>query len=212
MGRRGNDWLHTCQSLRRLVILDKYYRVTSILSPYSDYDHIPRETLEKASDRGTRVHDYCSAYALGATVIGIDDDCKPYFNSFKEWFDMLDVEVFFSEKRFFSKKAMLTGKIDLVCRVEGVSDCVVIDIKTPQSQLVSWKLQTAAYQWLLKDNGHTVVHRGCLMLSNKGRTAKFARYDDFEEAWGIYKGLLEAYTYFDAVGQNKFSRKEERWT
>lgn len=192
--------------------MDKYYRVTSILSPYSDYDLIPPGTLKKASDRGSSVHDYCSAYALGGTVIDVDDDCKPYFKSFKEWFDMLNVEVFFSEKRFFSRKAMLTGKLDLFCSIEGISDCVVIDIKTPQSHLATWQLQTAAYQWLLQDNGFTVMNRGCLMLKKDGRMAKFVEHKDFDGAWGIYKGLLEAYAYFDIVGENKYSRKEEQWT
>lgn len=192
--------------------MDKYYRVTSILSPYSDYDHIPKETLERASVRGSRVHDYCSAYALGGTVIDVDEDCKPYFKSFKKWFNMLEVEVFFSEKRFFSKKAMLTGKLDLFCRVDGISDAVVIDIKTPQSHLATWQLQTAAYKWLLRDNGFTVMDRGCLMLSRNGAVAKFVRHDNFDDAWGIYKGLLDAYAYFDCVGQNKYSREEQEWT
>ncbi|MCK5345919.1 MAG: hypothetical protein KAR20_21060, partial [Candidatus Heimdallarchaeota archaeon] len=110
----------------------KHYRVTSILEPFIDFSHIPPSVLENASDRGTRVHDYCSRYAMGGIVVCIDDDCKPYFKSFKQWFDQFVKEVHISEVRFYSDLAKLTGKLDLFCKVEGISEGVLIDLKTPQ--------------------------------------------------------------------------------
>lgn len=186
----------------------KHYRVTEILEVFSDFDSIPRQILENASDRGNRVHDYCSRYALGGTVLIVDEDCKPYFDSFKKWFDEFVEEVFLSEERFYIDSAMLTGKLDLYCRVEGMGDALVIDIKTPQQQKCSWELQTAAYQWLLSENGHTPSGRGVLMLSKKGSMAKFVKHDQYLFCKELYTGLLEAYKYFDMRGENKYTREK----
>jgi hypothetical protein len=176
---------------------------------FSDFDHIPPKIIDNAKDRGTRVHDYCSRHALGGTILSIDKDCEPYFESFTKWFDEYVEEVFFSEERYYFDSAMLTGKLDLYCRAEGIGDALVIDIKTPQKQKASWLLQTAAYQWILEGNGLNPSGRGVLMLSNKGKMAKFVKHYRYEESRDLYKGLLDAYAFFDIAGENKYSKEKE---
>ncbi len=188
---------------------NKYYRVTEVLQPFSDFDHIPEKNVKRAADRGQRVHDYCSAYALGGTIIDVDIDCKPYFKSFKLWFNEYVTEVHISEQRFYSRGDMLTGKLDLYCFSQSMGGNLIIDIKTPQIYSASWQLQTAAYQRLLMVNEITpaINGRGCLMLSRKGHMAIFKPQEDFEGAWNIYQGLLNAYIFFDLSGVNRYTRQ-----
>ena len=183
--------------------------MSSVLGIFSDFDGIPPKILNNAADRGTRVHDYCSRYALGGTILSIDDDCKPYFKSFTKWFDMLVKEVFISEERLFCDTRNLTGKLDLFCKVEGISGALVIDIKTPQQYKGGWMLQTAAYQWLLEENGYEPLKRGVLMLSNKGKIAKFVENTEYAFCKNLFSGLLRAYSFYDNLGENKYEREKE---
>lgn len=78
-----------------------YYRVSSILEPFSGLHNIQKDVLEAAADRGTRVHAFCELYAKGMLFMEVDEDCVSYFESFKEWFDSVVEKVEFTEKRLF---------------------------------------------------------------------------------------------------------------
>ena len=45
-----------------------YPRVTEILKPFTSYDKVPREVLDKAAARGTSVHAICAGIAKGAWI------------------------------------------------------------------------------------------------------------------------------------------------
>lgn len=180
-----------------------FYRVTQILERFSDFGSIPNEVLLTATDRGTRVHDYCSSHALGGTLLNIDDDCAPYFDSFTQWFDKYVTTVHFSEERFYDEKKMLTGKIDLYCFSEEMGGNIIIDIKTPQNYIPIWQLQIAAYQKLMENQDfHPKIDRnGCLMLNKNGKMARYIPLQDYETIWNLFEGLLNIHVFLNICNQ-----------
>ncbi len=62
-----------------------YTRVTEILSPFSGLDKVPKEILENAGRRGTKVHDICEGIVKGVGDWGVDDETRGYIHSFNQW-------------------------------------------------------------------------------------------------------------------------------
>jgi len=172
---------------------------------------IPPQVLENACLRGQRIHDLCEDYVkTGNTFCPVISD-QPYFESFIKWFDSRVEAYYFAEHRITSDSAMLTGRIDLLVKMKGdIDGATVIDIKTCAQEAVSWKLQTAAYQWLCEEEFKCmVIRRGSLLLSKNGRSAKFLEYDDYTYHWRVFKSLLEAHMFFDSYEENPYRKKAE---
>ena len=174
-----------------------YLRVTEVLMPFSTLTEIDPQTLANAADRGTRVHSYCEAHALGLFVADVDEDCKNYFNVFKVWFDEMVEKVLHSEKRMNSPTLRLSGAMDMIAILKGDTKPTLVDIKTPASPSTSWQLQTAAYQLLAKEClNENVERRICLMLPKYKDTAKVVEYEDHKGDQAKYLMALELYRFF----------------
>lgn len=176
-------------------IREGYTRVTEVLSPFSDFSHIEPAVLANAADRGSRVHDYCEAHAKHLFVFDVDKDCKPYFESFKRWFDETVEEVAVVEERFYSDTYRITGKVDLICRLKGDECFSIVDYKTPASVSLTWDLQSAAYRLLTADRVPT-ERRLILMLPKDGSDAKVIEFTNHEQAQELYLNALKLYRYF----------------
>lgn len=181
-------------------IPEGYARVTDVLKPYSGLDGIDDRVLARAADRGTRVHDFCELYIRNLLIEEVDQDCKTYFEAFKEWYDLCVDEVIMIEERINSAAYKLSGKFDILCILKGDDFPTIVDIKTPQNSSSTWPLQTAAYRILLREERDIVANRrGCLMLPNDyptKRTAKFLEYNQHERDEELYLQALQLYRYF----------------
>lgn len=176
-----------------------YSRVTEILNPFNGLSSIDPCTLQKAADRGTRVHAYCEAHALGLFVTEVDEDCKNYFEAFQRWFDKMVTKVIMLETRINSDKYMLSGAFDMLVVLKGdADDCLsLVDIKTPQSPSKTWALQTAAYKMLLREEMAIHVDRRlCLMLPKFDSCANVCEYKDHIRDEELYLMALRLYRYF----------------
>jgi hypothetical protein len=174
-----------------------YIRVTEVLTPFSTLTEIDPQTLANAADRGTRVHSYCEAHALGLFVADVDDDCKNYFEAFKKWFDNTVVDVLCVERRLNLPTLKLSGAVDMVVLLKGDDELSLIDIKTPQSASISWQLQTAAYQLLAKEVADIHASRRiCLMLPKYSDAAKVVEYENHDRDQDLYLKALELYRFF----------------
>jgi hypothetical protein len=179
------------------TIPDGYTRVTEVLSPFAKLDHIDPIVLENAADRGRRVHKYCESYALGLFVADVDNDCKHYFNAFKEWFDYSVVGVVHTEMRINSDKLKLTGAFDMSVLLKGDDGLTLIDIKTPQNASSTWQLQTAAYQMLAREEAQIDFKRRiALKLPRDPRRAQIVEYTDHLKDQELYLKALELYRFF----------------
>ena len=181
-------------------IPEGYVRVTDVLKPYSGLDSIDDRVLARAADRGTRVHDFCELYARNLLIEEPDDDCKVYFEAFKEWFDNCVDHVEMLEHRINSVEYKVSGKFDLLVRFKGDDELTIVDIKTPQNASKTWALQTAAYRLLLREEGIETQRRGCLMLPNDSptkRSARFMEYTQHDHHESAFLKALELYRFFN---------------
>lgn len=178
---------------------NSYTRVTQILKPFSNFDHIDTTTLHNAADRGTRVHAYCESHALGLFVTDVDEDCKNYFECYQRWFDAMVQKVLHVEIPVASEKyRFCTHGIDLIAFLKGDDYPSIIDLKTPLSPSLTWQLQTAAYQILAEKTLEIPIKRRiCLMLPKFKDDVKVIEYPDDAGDRDKFLKALELYRFFN---------------
>ncbi len=183
----------------------KYLSVTTVLNPFIDFSMVRPDVLTAASDRGTKVHHIClKVYAAGIPALSIPEDCKPYVESFKQWFDEWVDVVAGIEAEFIDKTFGIVGHIDLICRlIDG--RIVIVDLKTPAVESPTWKAQLAAYRYLvnLYYEKNRLTYRisaanGCmsLRLKRNGRPAAATPYQYSNDDFAAFMSALNAYRYF----------------
>ncbi len=184
---------------QELVFPESYVRVTSVLKPFSNFDHINQTTLHNAADRGTRVHAYCESHALNLFVSEVDDDCKNYFEVFKEWFDEMVVQVLHVEVPLGSEQyRFCTHGVDLIAILKGDKGASIVDYKTPENESLSWQLQTAAYDLLVEEClGIKIERRLCLKLPKYDKKVKVVEYENHKQDRKLFLNALELYRFFN---------------
>ncbi len=174
-----------------------YARVTEILQPFTSFDGIHPAVLAKAADRGTRVHKYCELYTQNLLIEKVDEDCRPYIESFTQWFDAMIEDVWVSEMRLSCSKYLVTGKLNMVTRLKEDKSETIVDLKTPQQASLSWRLQTAAYRYLMRAcEGIDIPRRICLILDKEGGSPKIVEYTDHEADERLFLGAAELFHFF----------------
>lgn len=169
-----------------------YVRVTSVLKVFQDFSNVLPQVLERAADRGQRVHQLCEAHSLGLFIPEVDDDCKHYFSAFTEWFDSRVEKVLVQESRMNSAKYRLSGQVDMIVLMKNDTKPTIVDIKTPLTVLKMWKLQTAAYRLLAREElGIECNRRLCLMLPNEPRSVKISEYVKHDNDERLFLNALE---------------------
>jgi hypothetical protein len=178
-------------------IRSDYRRITSILSPFTDFSNIDASVLKNAADRGTRVHKYCELHAKGLLAIDPEPDAKLYVDSFMKWFDIMVDNVLHIEKRIYCDQHMITGQVDLIVKFIDEPDPWIIDIKTPQKESKTWRLQTAAYLYLAKKVEPSISHRACLQLDKNGGIPSLRVYPHHAKDMGLFFDALRLVEFFN---------------
>lgn len=179
------------------IIPKGYTRVTEVLTPYKNFDNVLPGVLEKAAERGSQVHDTCELYALNLLIEKPSEEVKPYFESFKNWYDQFVTETVMTEERLSDPELFLTGQFDLLCKIEGSDDLVLVDYKTPAMHEISWRLQMGAYSFLLRKlKGIQVKRRISLRLNSEGKPPAIVEYTNHEDDERLYLNQLEIYRCF----------------
>lgn len=118
--------------------------VTQILRGLDDFSNVPARVLEKARDRGNRVHAACNLDVLGILDENtVDDEVAPYLAQFRKFLRESRFAPTLSECRVYDETLWYAGTLDLFGDLPGCMD-VQIDIKSgaiPRSV----GPQTAAY-------------------------------------------------------------------
>ncbi|EFK09498.1 conserved hypothetical protein [delta proteobacterium NaphS2] len=170
--------------------------VTTVLSVFSDFSKIRPDVLERAAERGTRVHDICSSIALGFFPGSVSEDLAGYVVSFRKWFALVD-EVLLIEERIFDPVYQFCGKPDLVVKLRGDGSPRLIDLKTPLAKGKLWSAQIAAYENLFKvKTGLECHHSGSLRLRPDGAFPLFDEYRHTEADLHAFLCALTAYRFF----------------
>lgn len=177
-----------------------YLRVTEVLEPFSKLHLLDPKVVKNAAERGSRVHEFCTMYALNLLVVDIDDDCKNYVESFIEWYDSAVEKLLYKPTRINSSKYRLSGEFDMIVQLKGDDKATLVDIKTPINESPSWQLQTAAYRMLVGDHSdicHAIDRRGVIKLPKDGSQAKWIEYNQHEMDEFLYLSALQLFRHFN---------------
>jgi len=152
---------------------ENYTRVTSVLYPFSGLEKIDAQIVAHAAERGTKVHKICEGIIQGLGELGVEEETRPYVESFKQWWEK-GHEVIMMEQRFWCDELEITGQVDLIIKTpEGLA---IVDLKTSRKPSATWAAQGAAYAYLAKKAGHDIQKIFFLHLLRTGKEAKIYEY------------------------------------
>ena len=167
-----------------------YRRVTQILYPFSGLEKIDKEIVQHAAERGTKVHQICQGIMMGLGELNVDDETRPYVESFKKWWE-IGWSIREMEKRFWCDELKITGQVDLIIDTEH--GLAIVDIKTSYKPSKTWQVQGSAYAYLARKAGYDVKRLYFLHLDRKGGQPKLIEYEIDE---GFFLSVLRVFNHF----------------
>lgn len=177
-----------------------YPRVSEIISPFTrkDYENISLETLVHAAERGTKVHAYCTGIALGEWVPEIEEECKPYVESFQKWFsENVKTTIAVEEATYDDELMFKSNGFDMIVQIKDSEEHVLIDLKTSANPSKSWPIQLAAYHHLVNLHGYDITSVANIHLKKSGAIGKEVNAAmDVSKDWEIFKQALNLYNHF----------------
>lgn len=151
-----------------------------------------KEAKEAAAERGTRIHEACTAYDFG------DDECdgdivgyiKAYAD-FKRDYGVKDWSMF----ETIVGNEHYAGTLDRYGKIDGVT--TVLDIKTGSKlHMKTHVVQLAGYTELLLEDRKPVEQGAILHLKKDGAyTLKIVDIDELCDAYLIFRRCLELHNY-----------------
>jgi hypothetical protein len=169
---------------------EKYTRVTKVLYPFSGLEKIDAGVVERAAERGTRVHKICEAIVSGLGELDVGEEIWGYVESFKHWWQQ-GHELVAIEKRFWDDDLQITGQVDLILKTaDGLA---IVDLKTSSRPSKKWQAQGSAYAYLAKKDGYDIKKIFFLHLNKHGKDPKIHEYpvDD-----SFFLAILRVYNHF----------------
>jgi hypothetical protein len=167
--------------------------IGTVFKHWFNFDCVPEDVLEAAKERGTDVHKACAAEALGLFPI-IPPEFSGYLLSFRRWFGLMVEEVLLAEERLTDSTFGFHGCPDLVVRSKE-GEIILVDLKTPQSLMATWKWQVAAYAHLIAEcKGWKVDRAGSLRLRPEGvALMKYYEGKDRHRDLAVFLSALNVY-------------------
>jgi hypothetical protein len=172
--------------------------ISTVFKHWFNFDMVPEGVLEEAKKRGVDVHHSCAVLAQGLFPM-IAPEYQGYLDSFRRWFDLMVEDVLLSEERLVDPVLGYHGCPDLLVRSKQ-GEIILVDLKTPQVLMPTWKWQLAAYDHLVEINkGWKIERCGSLRLNSDGGPAKMEYYEDrdrrrnfmvFLSALNVYKNAI----------------------
>ncbi len=174
-----------------------YLRVSEVIAPFTGIEFVPEIPLTRAAERGTMVHGYIEGYLNGLAWTSVPHNILPFFESWmwfaktQPWFDLDHGKIL--EKRFFCDQLRITGQVDLIYKTDKAT--FAFDWKTSSKESISWRLQGAAYKYLMMQHWNNVENLIFVHLTQSGY--HIYQYDSYAEDIEIFKSCLNLYRYFD---------------
>lgn len=175
-----------------------YPRVTEVLRPYTNYEHVSKQVLERAAARGSSVHALCAGIAKGAWIPDgmIGEDLIGYVNSFRKWASAQVGKFIVVEKRYIDKERMYSGQLDFV--VLGIdNELYLVDLKTSSRPQKTYPIQMAAYNYLLKNHNIDVKGAMLVYLNKDGEFPEIHLIEDMSEELHVFLSALDCWHYFN---------------
>jgi len=172
-------------------------RVTEILRPFTSYDQVPKDILERAAARGTSVHALCAGIAKGNWIPDgmIGDELIGYVKSFKQWQQAQVKEFIIIEKRYTDWSKRFTGQLDFVVRCTD-DKLYLVDLKTSSRPQKTYPIQMAAYGILLAQNDIEIEGAMLVYLNKDGEFPDIDLIGDMHEERQVFLAAIQCYQYF----------------
>jgi hypothetical protein len=187
----------------------EYPRVTEVLRPFSNFQYVPKNILERAAIRGTSVHAICAALAKGAFVPDgmIGEDLLGYVQSFQKWCEIQVESFLVVEKRYQCDDMQFTGQVDYVVLAKD-QKLYLADIKTGSQPQKTYPVQMAAYEYLVQKHKIQVEGAMLVYLSKLGDFPDIELFEDLSTERNVFWGALTCWNYFNKKQEKTY--KEER--
>lgn len=160
----------------------------------TNFDGIPKNTLEHARQRGTAVHKACEYDDLGILDEStLSDELVPYLEAwrkFKTDYGFIPMHI---EKTVFSSTRHYAGTVDRVGQLNGSPGLSVIDMKARAVMTPDTGPQTAAYKKALSEEGIEIKHRYGIQLLKDGNFT-ITPYTDYSDI-SIFYSCLQLYNW-----------------
>ncbi len=188
--------------------MTEYPRVTEILKCFTKFDQVPKDILENAAERGTRVHNLCAGIANGEWIpeAMIPEELRGYVNSFKQWSEAQVTKFIVIEKRFKDDNLIFSGQLDLVI-LGSDNELYLVDLKTSARSYKTYPVQMGAYEHLL--NIHQIKVKGAMLvyLKKDGEFPDIDFFEDLTEERNTFFAALTCWNYFNKKGTRRVRRK-----
>ena len=143
----------------------------------------PYQASDKAKSRGSTVHSVIEFYVHKQKYIdSVPEEFKPYATAFYQWVKDNKVTIVGHEKTLVSKKHNYAGTCDMIAKLNGNDELIVVDIKTSKGGAIykESELQVSAYVNALKEEGMDISRGMVVALSDTGKYATKEADDEFE--------------------------------
>lgn len=194
-----------------------YVRVSDVIGKqnYEEMRSIPLETLANAAIRGTKVHDYCTAYVRGLWLPEIEKEYAPYVEAFTRWYEENVFQTLYSNTRLYDDAKRFTGEFDMIVVLKETKKIAMLDLKTSANVSRSWPIQLAAYKHLCELNGYQpeaylnihlkktksaifeTIGDEKVIVSAPVVKANAILHEDLKPYWEIFSSALKCYDYFN---------------
>lgn len=167
--------------------------VTQILDPYTGLEFVDRETLQRAAEFGSHVHEACHLFNMDELDRdALDADLAPYVDAWERFLDESGAVVLLSEHRVASRKYGYAGTLDSV--VHWGKTKRLVDIKTGAAVPRTVGPQTFAYTQALSEEGESVSQRHCIHLKGDGTYSNHKLNDPRD--WSIFQSALNLHNWY----------------
>lgn len=154
------------------------------------YGTVAQYTLDRAADRGTRVHKACEALDVYGKV-NVTEDIAPYVTAYLKFRQEHEVAWSMVERSLAHPKERYAGTIDRYGTLDGRK--ALVDLKTTYT--VHKPMATAQlnlYRWMVEEEGHAVDKLYILHLKKDGyKLVEIEKRDDVPTALLTLHRLME---------------------
>ena len=154
------------------------------------YGTVAQYTLDRAADRGTRVHKACEALDVYGKV-NVTEDIAPYVTAYLKFRQEHEVAWSMVERSLAHPKERYAGTIDRYGTLDGRK--ALVDLKTTYT--VHKPMATAQlnlYRWMVEEEGHAVDKLYILHLKKDGyKLVEIEKRDDVPTALLVLHRLME---------------------
>lgn len=156
-----------------------------------------RKERDKAADIGTIAH-----YLISCHLKGEEADINEFspaalekatkaFGAFLDFEKQHKLETLLVEKPLISEKLYYGGTPDWYGICDGKP--TLLDFKTGKRIYPEFKLQIAAYKYLLQLHGHEVKEQHLLQIDKESGEFHHYQINDLQDAWKMFQLLLKIY-------------------